>query len=186
MKYRTLVVLLILGLISTTIWIGLPQAPAAVRISDAGSGFRLPDLEGTMQGLPEGEVTLLNFWATWCPPCRDEIPSMVALHDKYAARGLKVVAVSVDQNRTHLQSFVREHGMQFQVLHDADRLVSNSYGVTGWPQSFLIDKHGKVRYHLLGAVDWMSQPLVKTIEGMLAEPAGITYGSTGGERENNG
>ena len=185
MKSRWLVVLLIMGLIGTTVWLGLPQAPAAVRISEAGAGFKLPDLQGVMQTLPEGEVVLLNFWATWCPPCRKEIPSMVELHEKYAAQGLKVVAVSVDQNRDHLSGFVREQQMPFQVLHDADSLVSQGYGVFRYPESFLIDKQGKVRYHLLGAVDWMSEPLMKTIEGMLAEPATKAYGSVSGELENN-
>lgn len=186
MKYRWLLVLLIMGVIGSTVWLGLPQAPAAVKISEARAGFALPDLQGVMQKLPEGEVVLLNFWATWCPPCRKEIPSMVELHEKFAAQGLKVVAVSVDQNRDQLRSFVREHRMPFQVLHDADSSVSQSYGVFRYPESFLIDKQGKVRYHLLGAVDWVSQPLLKTVEGMLAEPASKAYGSTSGELENNG
>lgn len=186
MKYRWLLVLLIMGVIGSTVWLGLPKPPAAVRISEASTGFKLPDLQGAMQSLPEGDVILLNFWATWCPPCRKEIPSMVELHEKFSAQGLKVVAVSVDQSRDHLSSFVREHQMPFQVLHDADSLVSQGYGVFRFPESFLIDKQGKVRYHLLGAVDWMSPPLMKTIEGMLAEPAIHTYGSSSGELENNG
>jgi len=98
---------------------------------------------------------------------------------------LNVVAVSVDQSRDHLSSFVREQNMTFQVLHDADSAVSHGYGVFRYPESFLIDKQGKVRYHLLGAVDWMSEPLQKTIEGMLAEPATRAYGSVSGEPEKN-
>ena len=185
MKYRWLVVLLIMAVIGTTVWLGLPKPEASVKISEASTGFVLPDLQGNMQSLPVGEVVLLNFWATWCPPCRKEIPSMIELHEKFAAQGLKVVAVSVDQSRDHLSSFVREQKMPFQVLHDADSAVSHGYGVFRYPESFLIDKQGKVRYHLLGAVEWMSEPLQKTIEGMLAEPATRTYGSVSGEPESN-
>lgn len=184
MKYRWLLLLLIVGVIGATVWLGLPKAPAAVRISEAGAGFKLPDLQGNMHGLPKGEVTLLNFWATWCPPCRKEVPSMVELYHKFEERGLKVVAVSVDKNRDQLVSFVREQGMSFQVLHDVDSTVSHAYGVYRYPESFLIDKKGKVRYHLLGAVEWMSPPLLDTIDGMLAEPA--AEGSASGERESSG
>ncbi len=183
MNYRWLFLLLIVGIIGTTVWLGLPKAPAAVRISEAGAEFKLPGLQGSMHGLPRGEVTLLNFWATWCPPCRKEIPSMTELHRKFKDRGLKIVAVSVDKSREHLASFVREQGMPFQVLHDADSAVSHAYGVYRYPESFLIDKRGKVRYHLLGAVEWMSPPLLDTIDDMLAEPP--VQGSVSEERENS-
>lgn len=186
MKWRGVVVLLIVAVIGSTVWLGIPKEPVAVRVSEPGASFSLPDLEGRLQNLPKGEVVLLNFWATWCPPCRKEIPSMLKLHEKFAANGLKIVAVSVDKDRQRISNFVQEQRMPFMVLHDAHTHVAQSYGVTGYPQSFLIDKQGKVRYHLLGAVDWMVPPLQKTIEGMLAEPAATVYGSSSGERENNG
>lgn len=95
---------------------------------------------------------------------------MAALYRKYEKLGLKVVAVSVDRNRDDLTGFVREYQMPFLVLHDADSEISHQYGVFRYPESFLIDRDGTVRSHLIGAVDWMSPPVLKLVEGMLNEP----------------
>ncbi len=177
---RWFVLLGIFAAIGSAIWLALPEAPASVRQGDYLTEFTLPDVNGVMQSLPKGEVLLLNFWATWCPPCRKEIPSMALLHDKYAARGLKIVAVSVDQRSEDLADFMKEYRMPFQVLHDADAAVSRQYGVFRYPESFLIDRDGKVLKHLIGAVDWMSAPVLHTIDGMLARPAGDKRGVAGG------
>ena len=147
----------------------LPEAKKSVSEGSAAVPFTLPDLKGKMHGLAEGEVVLLNFWATWCPPCRKEMPSMAALHRKYAEKGLKVVAVSVDRDANDLSAFVREYKLPFQVLHDADSAVSRDYSVFRFPETFLIDRQGKVRYHLAGAKEWMSEPVTKIIEGLLNE-----------------
>ncbi len=171
MNYRfPLAVLVLLGL-GAGLYFSLPEAPASVKEGSPSVAFSLPDLKGAMHGLPKGEVTLLNFWATWCPPCRKEMPSMVEMHNKLAARGLKIVAVSVDKKRSDLANFVREFQIPFQVLHDADSTVSRRYGVFRYPETFLIDRNGKIRHHLVGGMDWMSGSVLKTVEGMLNEPA---------------
>ncbi|HXH72913.1 MAG TPA: TlpA disulfide reductase family protein [Mariprofundaceae bacterium] len=170
MLKRWMVALSIVVGLAAAFWFALPAAPAMVRQGDAARSFSLPDINGTMASLPIGEVILLNFWATWCPPCREEIPSLSALHRKFASRGLKVVAVSVDKNHDDLTGFVHENQMPFEVLNDVDSHVSHQYGVYRYPESFLIDRNGTVRYHLIGAVDWMSAPVLQTVEGMLNEP----------------
>lgn len=170
MKYRWLMVLGIFTAIGSGIWLSLPEAPASVRQGTQVIDFSLPDVQGVMHSLPKGEVMLLNFWATWCPPCRREIPSMAELHDKYASRGLKIVAVSVDHRSEDLASFMQEYMMPFQVLHDADSAISRRYGVFRYPESFLIDRDGTVLHHLIGAEDWMSPPITQTIEDMLEKP----------------
>jgi len=170
MTARWLVILTVLAGLGALVWQSLPEAPAAV---DAGSQhitFTLPDLNGEQQALPVGDVVLLNFWATWCPPCRKEIPSMVQLHERLAASGLKIVAVSVDQRLDDLTGFVKEYQMPFQVLHDADSAISHRYGVFRYPESFLIDRQGTIIQHYIGAVDWMSAPVLGTIEAMLSKP----------------
>jgi len=169
MKYRWLVMLGIFAGIGSVVWLSLPEAPASVRQGDRVIDFSLPDVQGTMQTLPKGEVILLNFWATWCPPCLKEIPSMAKLHDKYASRGLKIIAVSVDHRREALTTFMQEHRMPFQVLHDADSVASRSYGVFRYPESFLINRDGTVLHHFVGEKDWMSRPITQIIEGMLKE-----------------
>ena len=169
MLTRWLAVIGIVTMVGVGAWLGLPEAKKSVSEGGAAALFTLPDLKGEMHSLPEGEVVLLNFWATWCPPCRKEMPSMAALHRKYAERGLKVVAVSVDRDVNDLSAFVREYKLPFQVLHDAESNVSHSYGVFRYPETFLIDRQGQVRYHLVGAVEWMSESITKGVEGLLNE-----------------
>ncbi|MDQ6996837.1 MAG: TlpA disulfide reductase family protein [Mariprofundus sp.] len=183
MAIRWITVLSVFVGIGAVIWFSLPEAPASVRQGDYLTEFTLPDVNGVMQTAPKGEVLLLNFWATWCPPCRREIPSMARLHDKYASQGLKIVAISVDQRRDDLVDFMKEYRMPFQVLHDADGAVSRQYGVFRYPESFLIDRNGKVIRHLIGAVDWMSEPIMHTIDGMLGESAKDTGEVNRGERK---
>ncbi len=170
MLTRWLAVGAIVLLVGFGAWLGLPEAKKSVLEDGKAAAFTLPDLQGKMHGLPEGEVVLLNFWATWCPPCRKEMPSMAELHNKFAERGLKIVAVSVDRDASDLAAFVREYKLPFQVLHDADSAVSHNYGVFRYPETFLIDRQGNVRYHLVGAVEWMSESIITGIEGLLNEP----------------
>ncbi|MDQ6969046.1 MAG: TlpA disulfide reductase family protein [Mariprofundus sp.] len=170
--------LLVLGLIAgigTAVWLTLPEAPGKMDKGALATDYSLPDLTGELQALPKGEVILLNFWATWCPPCRKEIPSMADLHDKYAPQGLKIIAISVDKRSDDLAKFVAEYRMPFQVLHDADGAVARRYGVFRYPESFLIDRDGKVVHHLVGAVEWMSVSVTKTVEKMLQKTASTTH-----------
>jgi len=175
-----LLVLVIFTGIGVLVWMALPPAPVTVSRGDQSTDFTLPDLQGVMHSLPKGEVVLLNFWATWCPPCRREIPSMASLYNKYASRGLNIIAVSIDKRRNDLISFMKEYPIPFQVLHDADGSVSHSYGVYRYPESFLLDRHGTVLQHVVGATNWMSEPMLHTIDSMLAKPAGEARGEKGG------
>ena len=171
MLTRWLTVAWIVVLVGIGAWLGLPEAKRDLVDDGKALAFTLPDLQGKMHGLPpQGEVILLNFWATWCPPCRKEMPSMAELHRKYADKGLKVVAISVDKDIKDLDAFVREYKLPFQVLHDADSQVSHSYGVFRYPETFLICRQGNVRYHLVGAIEWMSKSITTGIEGLLNEP----------------
>jgi DsbE subfamily thiol:disulfide oxidoreductase len=170
MKQRWLIVISILVALGAGFWFALPEAPGTMREGDQITSLNLPDLQGAIQTLPKGEVILLNFWATWCPPCRKEIPSMIKLHKKLAAQGLKIVAVSVDKNYDDLENFVNEHQMPFMVLHDADSIAARQYGVFRFPETFLIDRQGRVRHRLVGEVEWMSEPMIQILTQMLEEP----------------
>ncbi|GAV19572.1 cytochrome c biogenesis protein CcmG, thiol:disulfide interchange protein DsbE [Mariprofundus micogutta] len=181
MKYRWLLVLGIVAGMGAIVWLALPKATtAAMKQGPQLAALQLPDLKGQLHGIiPKGEVVLLNFWATWCPPCRKEIPSMAELHNRYAGKGLKIIAVSVDKHRDDLITFVNEHDMPFQVLHDGTTYVSQQFGVFRFPESFLIGKDGKIRHHLIGAVDWESQPVLDSVEQMLSEPfSGVVSGES--------
>lgn len=164
---RWLAALGVLVIIAGVAWMGLPEAKKKIVENQLAIQFSLPDLEGNMQSLPKGEIVLLNFWATWCPPCRQEIPSMIRLYEKYKDKGLKIVAVSVDKNSSDLHDFVAEYKMPFTVLHDVDAKVSRQYGVFRYPETFLIDRQGIVRAHQIGAIDWSSRPVMANIEQAL-------------------
>ncbi len=147
-----------------------PGPSAAFRQSRPDIGalapdFRLIDLEGTWQALPDykGEVVLLNFWATWCGPCLVEMPSMENLYRDLKTEGFEILAVSSDpQGRAVTRPFVESNGLTFPVLHDSDYRVSGRYGVRTLPMSFLIDRNGTVTHRVFGARDWNS-PEARTL-----------------------
>lgn len=164
--------LLIGGLVAVIVglaFFALPEPVGKVSEGDVAPDYSLADMAGVRQSMPKGKVVLLNFWATWCPPCRDEMPSMVELYKQLHAEGLEVVAASVDKDMGKLTSFVREYELPFQVLRDTDKTVSLGYGVVRYPETFLIDRSGKVRFHLIGAVKWTDPTVLKAIRLMLAE-----------------
>ena len=112
----------------------------------------LQDAEVTLTGLDgksynldglRGRVVLLNFWATWCPPCRKEMPDMEKLHQRFEKKGLVVLAVS-DEKRETVEKFLAEHPYTFPILLDPDRKVSDTFDVEGIPKSFLFDRKGKL------------------------------------------
>ena len=119
-----------------------------------------------------GHVVLLNVWATWCGPCRVEMPSMEALHRDFASKGLKVVAVSIDQiaGPPQIREFARELGLTFEILHDTAQHIVRDYRVTGYPQSFIIGRDGTIRRKWIGPENWNS-PSNRTLMAALLAPA---------------
>lgn len=121
-----------------------------------------------------GEVVLLNIWATWCAPCRVEMPSMERLERELGPKGLKIVAVSVDVagSEQRIREFANELGLTFELLHDAPGTIQRDYQTTGVPETFIIDRTGRVRRRIIGADDWSSPANIAFLERLLAEPAG--------------
>ncbi|MDP8236373.1 MAG: TlpA disulfide reductase family protein [Candidatus Erginobacter occultus] len=115
--------------------------------------FELENFSGGRVRLSDyrGKVVLLNFWATWCPPCVTETPDFVNLYKNYRERGLVILGVSLDQNpRAVLQPFIRKHKIEYPILL-ADRRVTNDYGgITSIPTTFLIDREGIIREQYVG------------------------------------
>ena len=121
----------------------------------------------------KGQTVLLNIWATWCTPCRVEMPSMQALHREYAPHGLRVVAVSVDESGTtaKVRTFVRELGLTFEVLHDPTGEIQQTYQLTGLPETFLIRPDGLIIKRVIGATDWYSVANRALVARLLEVPA---------------
>lgn len=120
-----------------------------------------------------GQVIMINVWATWCAPCRIEMPSIEALHRAYAPRGFKVLAVSIDDpgHVETIRAFVNQYKLTFEVLHDPQKNILDLYDVSGYPETFVIGRDGVIRKKLLSATDWNSPPNRALVERLLAEPA---------------
>jgi len=125
-----------------------------------GSTLKLSDLKG--------KVVLLNFWATWCPPCREEIPSMMKLNSFMAGKPFQMVAVSIDEGgKPSIDSFFKETGFSLPTYLDSSATSSRLYGVTGVPESFIIDKQGILVKKVIGGFVWDSPEAVSFIEGLM-------------------
>jgi cytochrome c biogenesis protein CcmG, thiol:disulfide interchange protein DsbE len=120
----------------------------------------------------QGDVVVLNVWATWCGPCRIEMPSLERLYLAFAARGLRVVAISVDDDGhdADIQAFVRQYGLTFDVLHDGSGRLETLYQTGGVPETFVIARDGVIRKRVMGAEDWASRGNETLIARLLDEP----------------
>jgi cytochrome c biogenesis protein CcmG, thiol:disulfide interchange protein DsbE len=120
-----------------------------------------------------GQVVMVNVWATWCLPCRVEMPSIEALHEAYADKGFKVLAVSVDDpgHGETIRAFVRQYKLTFEILHDPEKKIVEQYDILGYPETFIIGRDGVIRKKLLSATDWNSPDHRALVERLLAEPA---------------
>ena len=118
-----------------------------------------------------GQVVLLNIWATWCLPCRVEMPSIEQLHRAYAAEGLNVVAVSVDGpgKEQAIREFARTYGLTFEILHDPSGQIERQYRSLGLPETYVIGRDGVIRKKVLGAATWSSDANRALIAQLLAE-----------------
>jgi peroxiredoxin len=133
--------------------------------------FALPDLHGqavSLAGL-RGKVVVVNVWTTWCPPCRQEMPSMERLAAHFRGRDFQLLAVSQDEDgRSKVEPFVRELGLTFPVLLDPQRQVGARYGVWGYPETFVIDRRGYVVERVIGPREWDSPQSIAAIEALIA------------------
>ena len=137
-----------------------------IEVGGAAPSFHATDLRtGRPVTLADyrGKVILLNVWATWCPPCRVEMPSMERLHQKLAGTDFRIVAVSVDGDAFYpaeqegpgeVMAFVSQMGLTFDILHDPSGAIRSSYQTTGVPESFVIDRDGTIVKKVIGAAEW--------------------------------
>jgi peroxiredoxin len=108
-----------------------------------------------------GQIVVLNFWATWCPPCVEELPSLMTMQERMKGRGVVVVGVSIDTDSNAYHRFLRERGINFLTVRDPGEAVARMYGTSGWPETYIIDRQGVVRRKFIGAVDWSAPEVVE-------------------------
>lgn len=134
--------------------------------------FTLKDINGNNVSISslKGKTLLINFWATWCPPCRAEMPSLNRMYNEYKGRGLVVLAVSTDKNINAVKDFLSKKPFDFYILTDADTKVTRQFKVFSLPTTFLIDKNGVIIQKYLGEEEWESPEIRKNVREILGIP----------------
>ena len=143
----------------------------SVEVGKPAPEYRAISVDGDSVSLASqrGKVVLFNVWATWCHPCRDEIPELLVLYDKYKPRGLELVGVSIDANGSEeaIRSFMKDFSMTYPIWRDPDERVSAEFLVVGVPATFLIDRNGILRWRKTGPIQPRDSSLVAAIEQAL-------------------
>jgi cytochrome c biogenesis protein CcmG/thiol:disulfide interchange protein DsbE len=125
------------------------------RIGSNAPDFTVQDSQNkVMLSQYRGQVVVLNFWATWCPPCIEEMPSLVEMQRRMKAKGVTVLAVSVDVDEGAYKQFVRDHNVNLLTVRDPDQKSNSLYGTSKFPETYIIDRNGVMRRKFIGAVDW--------------------------------
>ena len=138
---------------------GSPAADVAVRTLD-GKTVSLSQFKG--------KVVMLNFWATWCPPCREEMPSMDALHQKFKDNpDFVLLPVSIDEEAQTVGEFMKRNNYTMPVYHDPNKDAGSVYGITGVPETFIIDKKGVIAEKVIGPLDWMKPEVLQFIQDLM-------------------
>lgn len=159
---------LLLGVLVVAAWIGRERI-RPVMAGHPAPDFEATTLDGTRVELSDyrGKVVLVNIWATWCRPCRAEMPSMETLYREFEGTDFEILAVSVDAapgerdeagrtgaSKARLADFAEELGLTFPILHDPEGRIERRYRTTGVPESFLVDRDGTIVRHIAGATIW--------------------------------
>jgi thiol-disulfide isomerase/thioredoxin len=137
------------------------STPVLASADLAGKRVNLNDLRG--------RVVLVNFWATWCEPCRDEMPSLARLQEKLKGKPFEVLAVNYGESRSKVADFVRKEGWSIAILLDPEKQAADAWGAKGLPMTFLVDATGRVRYSTFGERDWSEGEGLAAVEELLAE-----------------
>jgi peroxiredoxin len=136
-----------------------PGEESTARVGERAPDFELSVLGGNTVKLSDyrGRVVFLNIWASWCPPCREEMPAMEALHNRLKDRPFKMLTVSIDQKgKEVVGDFTARMGLTLPVLLDPKGITYKLYGLTGVPETFILDKNGVVIQKIIGPENWMN------------------------------
>jgi DsbE subfamily thiol:disulfide oxidoreductase len=138
-----------------------PMAPDITLASRSGKNMRLAEMRG--------EVILLNFWASWCGPCREEMPKLEALHQKYKDLGVRIVGINLDSEKGLSEPLLQSTGVSFTILYDPTGSAGEKFGVSAMPSTFIIDRDGKIRYHHKGYQSGYEKTYEEQLKALLRE-----------------
>ncbi|MCP5441704.1 MAG: redoxin domain-containing protein [Chromatiaceae bacterium] len=143
----------------------LPQTLTLIEERPTAPDFSLLDLDGEVHRLSSlrGRPVIINFWATWCPPCREEMPSMQRAWERLETEGVILLAVNVGEDPDTVFQFTANYPVEFPILFDRDGAVSGAWPVVGLPTTFVIDPQGRIVYRAIGGREWDDQTLLEPV-----------------------
>lgn len=176
MRNRLAFVLMLVAVIGGAVWLVMRPTPHRIAVDNRAPDFSAIDIRTgkrvTFYGDYRGSVTLINVWATWCGPCRQEMPAMDSLFRALGPRGFRIAAVSIDSDSVSVvKKFVDDFHLTFDVLHDQKGTIEAIYQTTGYPESFLVDRSGQIIRISMLPTPWNSAENRRIIEDLLAAPA---------------
>lgn len=142
-----------------------------ITTGDQAPDFRLPSLDGHTVGLADlrGKIVMVHFWATWCPPCVEELPTLVKLYEELKGGDFEMLAVSVDEGgAAAVNSFLQKNRLVLPVLLDPGAPVSHSYGTYKFPETYIVDRQGIVLHKVIGPADWRDPAALQFIRNLIA------------------
>jgi len=133
--------------------------------------FTLPLLDGTKITLSQlkGKVVFLNFWATWCGPCRSEMPSMEAVYQKLKNRGFEILAVNLGESRGEVSDFMNKYKLNFPAVLDERQVTGSQYNIRAIPTTYIIDRRGLIIARLVGSINWNTPKIISALETVLQD-----------------
>lgn len=170
-NYQSTAIILSLVLVASVVGMVWMQSEKynPILVGEKAVDFSLPDLDGREVRLSDlrGKVVLLNFWATWCKPCKEEMPSMEELYQILKEKDFAMLAVSIDKKSSDIKPFKEELKLTLPILHDRWGSVDRRYKLTGVPETYIIDQNGILAEKIIGPRDWTKTENVKVILDLL-------------------
>ena len=151
------------------LWLALhPRAHGPVTVGERAPDFTLPGLQSNNVSLAQyrGKVVVLNFWATWCPPCIMETPSLEQFATDLKPDGVTVIGVSVDENGQQLRQFVKQYQLSYPVARDPDAALAHRYGTYKFPETYIIGRDGHVAEKIIGMANWTDPRMISFVKSL--------------------
>jgi peroxiredoxin len=148
------------------------RQPRVLAVGDSAVDFSVPAIPAGSLDLKtyHGQIVVLNLWATWCPPCVEEAPSLEQFAEKMRDHGVIVLGLSVDEDQKALQDFIELYHISYPIGRDPDRSLSARYGTYQFPETYILDRHGRVAEKVVGAIDWNDSRIQEFVLGLTRAP----------------
>jgi cytochrome c biogenesis protein CcmG, thiol:disulfide interchange protein DsbE len=172
LKRNLLTVLVLGGIVALLVLFAMPdyRQGEASPLGKPAKDFALT-LDGKAMHLSDlrGKVVVLNFWATWCPPCVDETPSLSELQTRIAPMGGTVLGVSMDEDEQAYEHFVQAYNVGYPTYRDTTKKLASEYGTAMYPETYIIDRQGRIARKIVGEQDWNDNDIAMYVQGLLAQ-----------------